>query len=411
MGRSFCKHFALLMNILTLTVGFPKHLSGATISGEVKNAYTLIKLLERREHRVYVVSAPTIWQPSAKTISDPYLRNSPQGLGRGVVRYLTRAILMTPDVYSFLRNNRIDVIHCHSPVQLLAVWLATVICRECRNISVFVTAHGTYLPEFNADVGSSKGLRTYLKKLNSRVQYSLDKFMYRQFSKVIVTSSFQIKEMKDIYELPEKKLCIINNPAAVYFDKAYRNGERAKFRKFKSSTEFTKLLFVGRFVKKKGLLNLIQAVGVLTRKKVNVHLTCVGGGMVDEHMMSEINEFIHKKGLNQNIDFKGEVSELTLARLYRDCDCLVVPSIGYESIPTVVIEGIKSGIKVFATGKWGITEVLISRDCWLKEDSVDDIVEKLSNFSPQNGRVDHEFLKRLDGDEITSLHEKLFKGT
>lgn len=398
------------MNILTLTVGFPDRLSGATISGEVKNAYTLVKLLERKGHQVFVVSAPTIWQRSVKSGANPRVWNSPEGLGRGVVHYLTRAMLMTPSVYRLLRDNCIDVIHCHSPIQFLAVWLASAALPRSCNIDVFVTAHGTYLPEFQADIGAKKGVLASLKKVNSWVQYRLDRFVYRRFSKVIVTSEFQIQEMRDIYKIPEENLRVINNPAAVYFDKAYRRGKRTLPSKVKRELNRTEVLFVGRFVKKKGLLNLIKAVGILTKKGLEVRLTCVGGGMVDEDMMREINRFIEKEGLTQSIQFREKVSELRLARFYRDSDCLVVPSIGYESIPTVVIEGIKCGIRVFATGKWGIPEVLLNRDCWLREDSVDDIVEKVSNFTPQHTDVEHQFLKRFDGDEITALHEQLFSG-
>lgn len=398
------------MNILTLTVGFPDCLSGATISGEVKNAYTLVKLLERKGHQVFVVSAPTIWQRSVKSATNPRISNSPKGLWRGVVHYLSRVILMTPPVYRLLRDNRIDVIHCHSPIQFMAVWLARAALPQACNIGVFVTAHGTYLPEFQADIGAKIGMLSYLKKINSWVQYRLDRFAYGQFRKVIVTSEFQIQEMMDIYKIPEANLRVINNPAAVYFDRGYRHGKRAVPSKVKRESTRTEVLFVGRFVKKKGLFNLIKAIGILTKEGVEVRLSCVGGGMVDEYMMREIKRFIDLEVLSERIQFLGEVSELGLARLYRDSDCLVVPSIGYESIPTVVIEGIKCGITVFATGKWGIPEVLVSRDCWLKEDSVEDIVKKIGNFTRQHTHVEHQFLKRFDGGQITILHEQLFSG-
>jgi len=396
------------MNILTLAVGFPESLREATISGEVKNAYSLVKLLERKGHEVYVVSAPTIWQSNKKRILNPRLRITQKGIGSGIFRYLLRAILMTPDIYSLLRNNRIDVFHCHSPVQLLPIWFALLVFRPCRNIPIFVTAHGTYLPEFYADVREAKGFRNFLKKINSWLQYRLDRFLYKRFNKVIVTSSYQIKEMQDIYKIPQKKLCIINNPAAIYFDKQYRNSAQVTSRKIKYKPGLIKLLFVGRFVKKKGLFNLIKAVNILVEEDINVHLTCVGGGMIDLDMMSEINQFIQKNNLNKYISFKLEVSEITLARFYKDCDCLVVPSIGYESIPTVVIEGIKSGIKVFATGKWGVPEVLLDESLFLKENDIDDIVSKIKQYSTNRVLNRPTPISRLFGNEIVNSHEKIY---
>jgi glycosyltransferase involved in cell wall biosynthesis len=91
------------------------------------------------------------------------------------------------------------------------------------------------------------------------------------------------------------------------------------------------LLFVGRFVEKKGL----AALRDLARLRPDCDLLLVGSGPIDPASW----------GL-PNVRLPGRKSHAELAELYRAVDALVLPSVG-EGYPLVVQEAMATGLPVY----------------------------------------------------------------
>jgi glycosyltransferase involved in cell wall biosynthesis len=96
-----------------------------------------------------------------------------------------------------------------------------------------------------------------------------------------------------------------------------------------------RFLFVGRLEKVKGIDVLLQSMAMLSEEKLNVHLTIVGRGSLEEWM----RRFIHRKKLEKWITLKGNVDDKVLASLYVSSHCVVIPSRS-ESIPLVFSEAL-----------------------------------------------------------------------
>lgn len=96
-----------------------------------------------------------------------------------------------------------------------------------------------------------------------------------------------------------------------------------------------RFLFVGRLEKVKGIDLLLQAMAMLSEEELNVHLTIVGKGNLEEW----VRNFIHRKRLEKWVTLKGNVDDKVLASLYISSDCVVIPSRS-ESIPLVFSEGL-----------------------------------------------------------------------
>lgn len=92
-----------------------------------------------------------------------------------------------------------------------------------------------------------------------------------------------------------------------------------------------RLLFVGRFVEKKGLAALRE----LAINRPDCEFVLVGDGPINPASW----------GL-PNVTMLGRRTRQELARLYRACDGLVLPSIG-EGYPLVVQEALASGLSVY----------------------------------------------------------------
>lgn len=108
--------------------------------------------------------------------------------------------------------------------------------------------------------------------------------------------------------------------------------ERARLRKrFNMSGENRHLLFVGRFVEKKGLMT----IRALATERPEWNFWLVGTGAIDPANW----------GL-ANVHPLGRKSREELADLYRAADALLLPSVG-EGFPLVVQEAMASGLPVF----------------------------------------------------------------
>lgn len=96
-----------------------------------------------------------------------------------------------------------------------------------------------------------------------------------------------------------------------------------------------RFLFVGRLEKVKGVDILLQSMELLSKEKVDAHLTVIGRGGLEDWA----REFIEEKGLGSNVTMLGNVTDDQLVFLYASSDCVVIPSRS-ESIPLVFSEAL-----------------------------------------------------------------------
>jgi glycosyltransferase involved in cell wall biosynthesis len=97
-----------------------------------------------------------------------------------------------------------------------------------------------------------------------------------------------------------------------------------------------RFLFVGRIEKVKGIDLLLQSMAYLKEERLNVHLSVVGRGGMEEWAKT----FIEERDLGGNVLWVGSVSDQALASLYESSDCVVIPSRS-ESIPLVFSEALR----------------------------------------------------------------------
>jgi glycosyltransferase involved in cell wall biosynthesis len=108
-------------------------------------------------------------------------------------------------------------------------------------------------------------------------------------------------------------------------------GERVALKQRLGLGDRRQLLFVGRFVEKKGL----AALRALATLKPEWEFLLAGGGPVNPAAWTL-----------PNVRVLGRRTRAELADLYRACDALVLPSVG-EGFPLVVQEAMASGLPVF----------------------------------------------------------------
>jgi phosphatidylinositol alpha-mannosyltransferase len=111
-----------------------------------------------------------------------------------------------------------------------------------------------------------------------------------------------------------------------------------------------------------------------------------------------------------------DVAEADMPDFYNSADVCVFPSLGYESLPTVIYEAMATGVPVITQGSWGtpevLDEVLLSEEELQGEALPATIVELLSDASRREviSRSYQEKVGRFSWDVLEKEYEELYRG-
>lgn len=118
------------------------------------------------------------------------------------------------------------------------------------------------------------------------------------------------------------------------------------------------LLYVGRLVPSKGLLQALQAFAEVREAFPQAEMTVVGP-WGDEAFESKIERFIQQGNLTPHISFTGPIPNDRLPHLYQRADLLLFPSQS-ESFGIVVVESMACATPVIAVRNSGGPDEIIS---------------------------------------------------
>jgi phosphatidylinositol alpha-mannosyltransferase len=241
-------------------------------------------------------------------------------------------ISLSPMIYQrvkeFLKRGRFDVIHLHEP---LAPALPLIILRHSS-----LTPESILVGTFHAYRESGAGYE-YGKPILKRFINRLDgKIAVSKAARDYVASYF-----------PGEYVIIPNGIDVERFGKAeplegLREGG-------------SKILFVGRLEKRKGLKYLLRAFSLVKETLPKSKLIVVGA--YDKDDKRPFVRYIRRHRL-RGVKFVGYVSEEDLPRYYRTCDVFCAPSIGFESFGIVLLEAMAAGVPIVASDIAGYREVL-----------------------------------------------------
>lgn len=113
---------------------------------------------------------------------------------------------------------------------------------------------------------------------------------------------------------------------------------------------------VSRFGQYKGHSFLIKAFERVKKQVPSVHLILAGDGPLKE----EIQQQVAKAGIEQLVHFLGQRGDIP--ELLRAIDVFVLPSIGSEGMPLVILEAMAAGVPCIASSLSGIPEVINNSD-------------------------------------------------
>ena len=166
---------------------------------------------------------------------------------------------------------------------------------------------------------------------------------------IIAPSEFSKNEAVKYYKISPKKIVVI--PHGVNIEEFEKYLQSSKMRERKDGS-YTRILFVGRLVRRKGLIYLIRACELLS-KRYNIELRVVGDG--PERVRLE--HYCRMKGLSF-VKFLGDLPRKKVIEEYLNCDIFCLPSL-HEAFGIVLLEAMAAKKPVVTTRVGGIPEVVV----------------------------------------------------
>jgi len=224
-------------------------------------------------------------------------------------------------------------------------WLSLDAARELKyeyKLPIVATIHAT-------EEGRNNGIHNDMQRYIHEQEYWLTYEAWR----VIVCSEYMRGEVGRSFNCPPDKVDVIYNGVnAEKFAFEWSAAEKAAYRAQFARPDEQIVMYVGRFVREKGIHVLLDAAGTILARQPNTKFVIVGGGNRDR-----FEKFVDWYGLRDKVLFTGFMANRSLWQLYRVADIAVFPSL-YEPFGIVALEGMAAGAAVVCSDAGGLREVV-----------------------------------------------------
>ncbi len=234
------------------------------------------------------------------------------------------------------------------------------------------TAHDTYAVDWK---GKGEVGRTLKDRLAERLYYGwlrkVEGVAYSELTRIIANSEHVKANLIEGYGVDALKIDVVRiglPPAPPGIEPAILDGAPA-------------VLFVGGNFRRKGLPELLRAVGLTAVDLPEMHLHVVGHDRRADRYHAMAADF----GIKDRVTFHGHVENPEVRRLMAGADVFAMPSL-VEAFGLVYLEAMRAGTPVIATAVGGVAECFVDG-------------EELLLAPPGDGRAVAELLLRLTGEE------------
>ena len=222
-------------------------------------------------------------------------------------------------------------------------------------------------------------------------QYGCEKII-KNTRKFICVSNYISKTLQQYLHMDSNKFVVLKNGINQEQFKQKPSKQRLEELKEKYNVEknVTILLFTGRIVPEKGVLELLEA---LKDVKEKYKLLIVGASLNDINTKTKYELAVEEKvnKMEGKVVFTGYVNYEKIYELYHLADIAVLPSIWDDPAPLTIIESLTCGLPIITTNSGGIPEyateksaIIVERDANLIINLSDEIEKLIKNHSKQD---------------------------
>ena len=248
-----------------------------------------------------------------------------------------------------IAKSQAKIIHVHTPLLAYLARIAVMPKTIRRQTSIIYTVHGFY---FHA-----KG-----KRLSNCIHFCVEWVLSTLCRKMLFVSYADYTIAKKYFPIKKERLYYIGNGVDIEIFKDHK--DKAKKNRLRKQYNFNEddyiIGFVGRYVKEKGVMELINAAIELKYNHIRkLKLMLIGGLLKSDYdgsIIKEINSKIKKYG-NFITDIGFIDNKNQLAEHYNIMDAFCLPSYR-EGMPTSLIEAMSTGVPSIASDIRGCNELI-----------------------------------------------------
>ena len=226
-----------------------------------------------------------------------------------------------------------------------------------------------------------------LKKKNVLMMHGADifvlgknpflKFILKNSDYLLCNSRYTEKMALEIYPVKTHKIV----SPGVDLHKFYPQIKNLR-KKLNIGENDTFILSLAKFIPRKGIEYLIEAMDILVNKKKysNIYVRLGGRGPLKKRYLN----LIKKYNLNRYIKFTGYINKIDIANYYSEADIFVLPSIiddsgDTEGLGVVLLEANACGTPVIGSRVGGIQDIILDgkNGFFVEQKSASDIANKL----------------------------------
>jgi glycosyltransferase involved in cell wall biosynthesis len=208
--------------------------------------------------------------------------------------------------------------------------LALVAGIKTKNLRIVLQFHGSRADRLVAE--------------NRRLFKRATSLLLKQVDGALVLSSDELSAFEGFY--PRGRFELVRNP----FEPAIKPGTRDRSSRTGSPPL---LLFAGRLLREKGVLEAIDALALLNERRP-AHLLIAGAGPAETELVARIRV----RRLSEQVTIAGYLSPDRLRQAYADADVFLLPTYHPEGFPTVISEAMSAGLPIVTTRTRGIADFL-----------------------------------------------------
>lgn len=200
--------------------------------------------------------------------------------------------------------------------------------------------------------------------------------------KIISVSSYISEKIRKLDPNHNNKLHVLINKIDI---KKFSPGikDRELLDKYNLNDQNTILLFHGRLIKEKGIIELLKVFYKLNDKYSSLKLIILGELNTFDEDIKDTVELYLKKINRKNIVFTGYIDHKEIEKYLRLADIIILPSIWNEPLGLAMMESLAVGKPLVTTNVGGISEI-VKNNCGVlinvDEYIVDHLFKKISEL-------------------------------
>lgn len=331
-----------------------------------------------------------------KSFAEHKIRIVPYGAQNAKEGVLLKVLLLPIKILRFLLvivSFRPDIIHLNSSLDSKALFRDRLYIFFMRIFGrrACIEYHGTDIEWFNHQSRSRQ--KSVLRLMESAK-----------------TNFFLSSEEADFFMSQSKKMnsSIVKVPIMEL-------SEKVRFRKEIDSV--IKLLYVGRLMKSKGIMDILESLLILKQKDIRFHLVIAGSGLLEGDVLS----FISKNELKKDVTFLGWVSNDEVLKQFSETSIFLLPTYHQEGLPIVILMALQYGLPIITTKIRGAADYLIEGENCLWTEPRDPVMlaEKIIDITSDNDKrvqmfynnisLSEAFLAENVAMEFISKYEEILK--